>query len=247
MVSFGDVHRIICEKVENIELTAENIKKLLEYDAYITMDDQKAYICNNKVINYGICDPLPPMSFEEYLSHFYAASDWAIMGQGASDENPEALLQKFNDLNLTFKEVESMNIKEIFNNMNEQDKKAMRKLLFKEEVEEFFKNYDHKDGLTQKHNWQMFQTPDGSYYLEDDLFNSGPNFAPLDLAGAISVKWVAKYHFAECLKDKGCEQTKKAIEKAIPGANVVIVTPEVLEEVLVLEVKEKIINKLIWG
>lgn len=245
MVSFGDVHYIICEKVENVELTAENIEKLLEYDAYITMNDKKAYICNNKVINYGICDPLPPMSFEEYLPHFYAASDWAIMGEGASDENPEALLQRFNDLNLTFKEVESMNVKQIYKQMNEQDKKEMIDLFFKEEVERFFKNYDHKDGLIQEENWQMFQTRDGSYYLEDDLFNSGPRFAPLNLAYAIQIKWVAKYHFAECLKDKGCEQTRKAIEKAIPGANIVIVTPEVLEEVLVLEVKEKIINELI--
>ena len=245
MVSFGDVHYIICEKVENVELTAENIEKLLKYDAYITMNDQKAYICNDKVINYGICDPLPPMSFKEYLSHFYAASDWAIMGEGASDENPEALLQKFNDLNLTFKEVENMNIKEIYNKMTDEDKKAMCELLFEEEVDDFYKNYDDKDALIQEHNWAMFHTRDGSYYLEDDLFNSGPTFAPLNLQRAIAIKWVAQHHFAECLKDKGCEQTKKAIEKAIPDANIVIVTPEVLEEVLVLEVKEKIINKLI--
>ena len=245
MVSFGDVHYIICEKVENVELTAENIEKLLEYDAYITMNDKKAYICNNKVINYGICDPLPPMSFEEYLSHFYAASDWAIMGEGASDENPEALLQKFNDLNLTFKEVESMNVKQIYKQMNEQDKKAMRELLFDEEADEFFEKYDHKDALVQKYSWSSFMTPDENYYLEDDIWGDAPIFNQSALASVVSTKWVAKYHFAECLKDKGCEQTRKAIEKAIPGANVVIVTPEVLEEVLVLEVKEKIIDELI--
>lgn len=245
MVSFGDVHYIICEKVENVELTAENIEKLLEYDAYITMNDKKAYICNNKVINYGICDPLPPMSFEEYLPHFYAASDWAIMGEGASDENPEALLQRFNDLNLTFKEVESMNVKQIYKQMNEQDKKTMRELLFDEEADEFFEKYDDKDALVQKGKWSSFMTPDENYYLEDDIWGDAPIFNQSALASVVSTKWVAKYHFAECLKDKGCEQTRKAIEKAIPGANVVIVTPEVLEEVLVLEIKEKIIDELI--
>lgn len=237
------VNDIICNKIDNVELNNRNIRKMLQYDIDIT-DCNEARIVNNKIVGYGIFDPQPPMDFKEYIPWFKDACDWAIAGGGACEE-PETLLQKFNDLNLTFKEVESMNIKEIYKQMNEQDKKAMLELLFDKEVDEFYKKYDDENALVQKDKWSSFMTPDESYYLEDDIGGDAPTFAPLALASQISVKWVAKYHFAECLKDKGCEETKKAIEKAIPSANVIIVTPEVLEEVLVLKVKEKIINELI--
>jgi hypothetical protein len=244
MVTLKEVNEEICRKIENVELKPTNIAKMLDFDEDIGGIKYHAYICLNKIYNYGLDDEKCNITFEEYLNSFKSVCDWGIAGGGACEE-PETILKKFNDLNLTFKEVDKMNVKEIFDKMTKEDKKEMIDLFFKEEVERFFKNYDHKDGLIQEENWQMFQTRDGSYYLEDDLFNSGPRFAPLNLAYAIQIKWVAKYHFAECLKDKGCEQTRKAIEKAIPGANIVIVTPEVLEEVLVLEVKEKIIDELI--
>ncbi len=238
------VNDIICNKIDNVELTKENIKKMLDFDEDVSAIRYHAYICGNKIYNYGLEDEKRNITFEAYIQEFKDTCDWGIAGGGACEE-PEILLQKFKDLKLTFKEVKNMDVKQIYKQMNEQDKKAMRELLFDEEADEFFKKYDHKDALVQKYHWSSFMTPDENYYLEDDIWGDAPIFNQSALASVVSTKWVAKYHFAECLKDKGCEQTRKAIEKAIPGANVVIVTPEVLEEVLVLEVKEKIIDELI--
>lgn len=240
-----EVNDFICQKIDSVKLTNENIKKMLNFDMDIGGIDYDPFVCGGTIFNYGLDDAKYDISFKDYIKEFKGVCDWAIAGGGACEE-PEILLKKFNDLNLTFQEeVENVNVKEVYKQMNEKEKKAMLKLFFEEEVDEFYNKYDDKDALIQKDEWNMFMTCDENYYLQDDIHGDAPIFNPSSLATKVSVKWVAKYHFAECLKDKGCEQTQKAIKEAIPDANIVIVTPEVLNDILVEEVKEKIINKLI--
>ena len=245
MVTLKEVNEEICRKIENVELTPTNIGKMLDFDEDIGGIKYHAYICRNKIYNYGLDDEKCNITFEKYLNSFKNVCDWGIAGGGACEE-PETILKKFNDLNLTFKEVDKMNVKEIYDKMNEKDKEAMINLLFEEENEKIFKeDFDNEDAIHPDYGSSPSCWETKNCDLDVAIWERGSTFAPAEHAFRIGVKWVTKYKFTECLTEFGCKKVKKAIEKAIPDAWIVIVTPEALEEVLVTEAKEKIITELI--
>lgn len=139
-----------------------------------------------------------------------------------------------------------MNIKRIFKDMTQEEKREIVKLLFNEEVKEFFKRYDEADAITlASYDYRMFEVP-GGLLLRDDIEGYAPDFSPSALEAAVGVKWIAKYQFTQCIEYFGRTKTIEAIDKALPDANIIIATPSVLNEVLTTETKEKIINKLLW-
>lgn len=95
------VEYIVMLKIEDMELNQTNIVKLLKYDCKITDNYINWEVKGDKIINYGICEPYPPISFKEYIPHFIDAMCWAVSGE--SEENANKLLKDFIKLDLIYK------------------------------------------------------------------------------------------------------------------------------------------------
>lgn len=102
-----ELHVKICDTVEKIPLTKENIIKLLKFDNEISGFDRVAKISNNKIYDYGklecgyVDDTIPQsMTFKEYLNHFYASSSWGIEGYGYGEKDADEISKMFDDLKL---------------------------------------------------------------------------------------------------------------------------------------------------
>ena len=121
-----ELHARICDVVENMLLTEENIKKLLKFDNEISGRDRVAKISNNKIYDYGkmknpdyIDDTIPcSMTFKEYLNHFYASSCWGIEGYGYDEKDADTLSREFDNLELKCKsEIETLNKEDLVNKL----------------------------------------------------------------------------------------------------------------------------------
>lgn len=154
MDKLREVNDIICQKIDNVELTRENIGKMLEFDIDISGVDYHAFIYGNQIMNYGLDDAKYDISFEDYVKEFKGVCNWGIAGGGAC-ETPEELLKKFNELGLTYKDDEKM---------TNEEKKEMkdiiadeifanhiignnRLLITKEDLDEGIDNYIHKEEI----------------------------------------------------------------------------------------------------
>jgi len=120
-----ELHVRICDVVENMLLTEENIRKLLKFDNEISGRDRIAKISDNKIYNYGklecgyVDDTIPQsMSFAEYLNHFYASSSWGIEGYGYDEKDADTLSREFDNLELKCKsEIETLNKEDLVNKL----------------------------------------------------------------------------------------------------------------------------------
>lgn len=133
---------------------------------------------------------------------------------------------------------------DIVKDLTLKEKQKIISIFFDEEAKDLYNAYyNDPDSLVQQHKWSTFMTKDEQYHLQDDIFNAGSIFAPVDLERTIAIKWVTEHHFVECLKDFDKEKVDKIIKDIAGDINTS--SYECLNKVLTKDTKTKIIKKLL--